>query len=672
MRACQSCQVFSPTGTSKNIETKGLNKNFSVSFKVVNLPTSSTPDTLKISSNSKISSEFEVVETNSTPLINDADIVVTFKAKKSKAITSSEFLASLFFCLVHKENDERNDFVLVESEPDSIILHLPDGTSKKYDYERHNLRADTSKAKLFLEEVLKLLAYPIELVIVTRSAEEAKLSIDTLFLALDKKRIQAMKIWFTVSKTFRNHQVNGTLEKLNDQGIDQFKELLLSDYLKHRIILTDSDVKFVEVDFRFLGNAEDITKCTHVLVQRLKSSRDDFEWFFSDKELNNDQAASEERYGLRKFLRYLEKQSTEYGNKPVLVTMKDLPMLEILMRKLSRSQIHFNLSFAQVEDKNDIKYPLRVYTMENYKRSSKSIGCLHHFNDYVYLWMFKSWSPEKSEKIALEKLQGYRHNTSTRESQRSRTKSSNHDKSLKRKSSSDIKSPPRKIPTDSKQDENANKAGNENDCMTEDANGKVESTTFEIKLKESAIFSEDVPTGPWKVHLPQGYTYQISQSPANIQDYGMIAQSIIGSNRDSEAFITVKRVLKTNFHLPGKVIGTAELTQQKEETCSRAFSFFCPVEETSIGSKRSKWVKMQAKSNVKRCEELCHACNVFSVNTALVPRLNNLSRYVMQNIMSIYVTNVSSEVHTLLPSQCIIKAVCQHGQYEESQCFSKK
>ena len=68
-------------------------------------------------------------------------------------------------------------------------------------------RVDTSKAELFLEEVLKLLANPTELVIVTRSAEEAKLTIDTLFLALDKKRIQVMKIWFTVSKTFRNHQV---------------------------------------------------------------------------------------------------------------------------------------------------------------------------------------------------------------------------------------------------------------------------------------------------------------------------------------------------------------------------------------------------------------------------------------------------------------------------------
>ena len=73
MRACQLCQVFSPLGTSKQIEAKGL--NISVSFKVTNLPSSSsTPDTLKISSNSKLSSEFEVVETNSTPLINDVDI----------------------------------------------------------------------------------------------------------------------------------------------------------------------------------------------------------------------------------------------------------------------------------------------------------------------------------------------------------------------------------------------------------------------------------------------------------------------------------------------------------------------------------------------------------------------------------------------------------------------
>ena len=129
-----------------------------------------------------------------------------FKAKKSKAVTtSSEFLASLFFCMVQKENGEqRNDFVLVESEPDLIILHLPDGTAMKYENRR---RVDTSKAELFLEEVLKLLANPTELVIVTRSAEEAKLTIDTLFLALDKKRIKVMKIWFTVSKTFRNHQV---------------------------------------------------------------------------------------------------------------------------------------------------------------------------------------------------------------------------------------------------------------------------------------------------------------------------------------------------------------------------------------------------------------------------------------------------------------------------------
>ena len=73
MRACQLCQVFSPLGTSKKIEAKGL--NISVSFKVTNLPSSSsTPDTLQISSNSKLSSEFEVVETNSTPLINDVDI----------------------------------------------------------------------------------------------------------------------------------------------------------------------------------------------------------------------------------------------------------------------------------------------------------------------------------------------------------------------------------------------------------------------------------------------------------------------------------------------------------------------------------------------------------------------------------------------------------------------
>ena len=73
MRACQLCQVFSPLGTSKQIEAKDL--NISVSFKVTNLPSSSsTPDTLKISSNSKLSSEFEVVETNSTPLINDVDI----------------------------------------------------------------------------------------------------------------------------------------------------------------------------------------------------------------------------------------------------------------------------------------------------------------------------------------------------------------------------------------------------------------------------------------------------------------------------------------------------------------------------------------------------------------------------------------------------------------------
>ena len=107
--------------------------------------------------------------------------------------------------MVQKENGEqRNDFVLVESEPDSIILHLPDGTAMKYENRR---RVDTSKAELFLEEGLKLLANPTELVIVTRSAEEAKLTIDTLFLALDKKRIQVMKIWFTVSKTFRNHQV---------------------------------------------------------------------------------------------------------------------------------------------------------------------------------------------------------------------------------------------------------------------------------------------------------------------------------------------------------------------------------------------------------------------------------------------------------------------------------
>ena len=73
MRACQLCQVFSPLGTSKQIEAIGL--NISVSFKVTNLPSSSsTPDTLQISSNSKLSSEFEVVETNSTPLINDVDI----------------------------------------------------------------------------------------------------------------------------------------------------------------------------------------------------------------------------------------------------------------------------------------------------------------------------------------------------------------------------------------------------------------------------------------------------------------------------------------------------------------------------------------------------------------------------------------------------------------------
>ena len=453
-----------------------------------------------------------------------------------------------------------------------------------------------------------------------------------------------------------------TLEKLNDQGTDQFKELLLSDYVKHRIILSDSDVKFVEVDFRFLGNAEDISNCTHVLVQRLKvSSRDDFEWFFSEKELNNDQAASEERYGLRKFLKYLEKQSmTESGNKPILVTMKNLQMLEILMRKLCKSQIHFNLTFAQVEDKNDIKYPFQVNTMESYKKTCKSIGCLRHFDDYDYLWMFKSWSAGKSEKIALEKLQA---------SQRSRTSTK------KRKSSSDLKSPSRKVHIDLKQDENANQAENTKSKLigTPCREQVVKSTTFDIKLKESAIFSEDVPTGPWKVHLPQGM-YQISQSPANVENYGMIAQSIIRANCNSEAFLTVRRVQKTEFHLPGKIIGTAELTQEKEEkSCSsRTFSFFCPVEETSIGSKRSKWVKMQAKSNVKRCEELCHACNVYSLNTGVVPRLNNLSRYVMQNIMSIFVINVSSDTITLLPSQCIIKAVCQHGQYEESQCFSKK
>ena len=651
MRACQSCQVFAPIGTSKEIDVKS--QNFSVSFKVKNLPSNSpTPETLKIVSH-LISPDFEVIESE-TPLINDVDFVVMFQAKKSHTKTSSEFLAKLFLCLAPKDGEMsfRNDFLLVECEHDSIILHLPDGTCKEYK-SKSKSQFDTSKAKLFLEEILKLLGFPMELVIVTRSAEEAKVCLDTLFLRLEKKRLQSMKIWFTVSKTFRHHQVMKTLEKLNEEGTDQVKEILLSDYMEKSVILSESDIRFLQVDFRFLGNAEKVSNCTRVLLQRLKISKK-FDWSFDEKELNNDSAAREERYGIQKFLRHIEAKTDEDYSSLILV--EDPRMLEILKQKLCK-HASFPLRFAAVKDKENVKYPMQV---EIGQISSKGVTSIRTFDQD--LWKFKSWSPETSEKFALKK--------SSRSSRESRTKSTREEqpKNPHKRKRESTKSPPRKIPNgtvEPKKDKNDN-------STTQKEKEVPKRSSFEIKLAESAIPSEEVPTGPWKLHLPQGLTLKITQSPADIERFGKIAQTIVKSNENSEAFVTLHSVTKTKFHILGEIIGTAELTQEEMKTCTQAFSFFCPVTETTIESKRSKWVKMQAKSNVQNCEEQYHAVNLYSVNDKVVPRLNTLSRYVMQNVMSIYVINVSSDVQVLSPSQCIIKAVCHHGHYEESQCFSKK
>ena len=693
LKPCLRCGVFIPTDPRDVLHTSQT--SFIVVFKVKDLPIEQTPKSLQIVRR-KSSKQFKVHETV-VPLKDQTDIVVTYNlaADKDKLPTESELeaLVELFYCMIPKEEKYLNNFLLIEVKEEYIHLHFPDGSVKKY--KGILWRKNKAKAQPFLDEVLDRLKYPKELVLVARNPEEAKACLDTLFLLLDKDQQRKMKIWFTISKLYRHQQVEGAIAAFNKKGIEDLKEMQLKQYAKKEVLLSNTCLQFIEVDFRCLGNAEKISDCTCLLIQRIKCQKPEFEWYFRDEKLHRDEAQSEEKRGIRKFLEFLEDQTESNAKGGVVIVMKDMQKLKVLMRKLSESTIKFKLAFAKVEDREAIKYPFYVKTFENYREARTPLPCLSEFSAFKSYWKFKSWSSQV-EKISLSS----RHVQSSRsEILRSRRRSKKHldeEKSAEREDgeskakenlkrganlekSENAKLPKlekvekvtRKVEIAKKQD---SKVDNESSDIVFIKAEKPDDTPklFEIKLAESAIFSDESPTGPWKVSLPKQQIFKVQQSNLEIEQYGCIAQTIVESNEKSEAFVTVKNATNSKFHLPGAVIGTALSTEASEEPeCSRGFVFFRPVEEGFIGSKRSKWVKLQGNSKLDKCLAMCHAVNVYSLDNELVPRLNNLSRYVFQDVMSIYLTNVSENGVNLLPSKCVVKAVCNHGHYENSQCFSK-